>query len=292
MTDNLLETIRRQMRISEERLKKQGDAADRRKFNPLSPDNVNPPKSDKPTIQAEPKSTRDVSFGEWSAYGQMTPGLLDEIADFIEENVQNVSEKLRDSAAPELTRHLQGMQSVGALLTQWADSAGYFRPVTQECSFAEMIQKALNARNAELQRCGIRIDFENAATGKNSCGFNQAFYQAILHVLQYCIEQLRSGGSKPSLSVRVQDSGDRMEINFLYGTVSSLAPVGLVETESIPSGSLRFSNVEFRAAQTLMESIGGTLVLENVSEIQKAVRIHISISALSADRNLKERSRI
>jgi hypothetical protein len=222
----------------------------------------------------------------------MTPGFLDEIAEFIEESIRNTSEKLRTSGAPELTRHLQDMGTVRALLMQWADSAAFFRPLPADCNFTEMIQKALNARIAEMQRWGIRVEFEDGTTGAKSCSFTPALYQAMLHVIQYCIEQLRGGGGKPSLTVRVQNSDERMETSFLYGAISNPAPVNLAEGGSIPAGSLRFSNVEFRAAQTLLESIGGTLVLENVSETQKSIRISISISALSVDRNLKERSRI
>jgi hypothetical protein len=292
MSDSLLETIRRQMKVSEERLKKAGESGDGRKSVPFDREGPNSAKSTKPVIQSETKIPIDALSSEWSAYGQMTPGFLDEIAEFMEESVTNTSEKVRASATPELIRHFQDMEKVRMLLAQWADSAGYFKPFLPDCNFAEMIQRALNARIVELQRWGIQIEFEDAATGAMSCGCTPAFYQATLHVIQYCIEQLRGEGRKPRLSVRVQNAGERMETIFLCESAAGPDPWNLTEAESVSHGSSRSGNVEFRAAQTLLESVGGTLILENISETQRAIRISINNSALSVDRNLKERSRI
>jgi hypothetical protein len=292
MSENILETIRRQMQVSEERLKKAGESGDGKKSVPFDRESPNSAKSTKPAIQSETKIPTDAFSSEWSAYGQMTPGFLDEIAEFMEESVTTASEKVRASATPELIRHLQDMERVRILLAQWADSAGYFKPFLPDCNFAEMIQRALNARIAELQRWGINLKFEDATTGAINGGCTPALYQATLHVIQYCIEQLRGEAGKLWLLVRVQNAGERMETSFLCESAAGPVPWNLSEAESISHGSSRSGNVEFRAAQTLLESIGGTLVLENISETQRAIRISISISALSVDRNLKERSRI
>jgi hypothetical protein len=292
MSENILETIRRQMRVSEERLKKAGESGDGKKSVSFDRESPNSAKSAKPAIRSETKIATDAFSSEWSAYGQMTPGFLDEIAELLEESVADASEKISASATPELIRHLQDIERVRVLLAQWADSAGYFKPFLPDCSFAEMVQRALNARSAELQRWGIKIEFQDATTDAINCGCTPALYQATLHVIQYCIEQLRGEAGKPWLLVRVQNAGERMETSFLCESAAGPVPWNLAEAESIFHGSSRSSNVEFRAAQTLLESIGGTLVLENISETQRAIRISISISALSVDRNLKERSRI
>jgi hypothetical protein len=38
--------------------------------------------------------------------------------------------------------------------------------------------------------------------------------------------------------------------------------------------------------------MGGTLVLENISETQRAIRMNLSLSALAAGRNLHEQSQV
>jgi len=157
MADDILETIRQQMRISEERLRRSTESTDAGKSVPSGFDAVDPGKPAKSMVRPEQGRPADILSGEWSAYGQMTPGFLDEIADFIDESVRSASERIRTASASELSRHLQDMETARSLLAQWADSAAYIRPIVMDCDFAELIQKAFNARTAEMPRWGLRI---------------------------------------------------------------------------------------------------------------------------------------
>jgi hypothetical protein len=280
MTENFLETIRHQMRASEERLKRADETGGRNQSLPF----------ERKSSSADAR--RENSAEEWIAYGQMTPGFLTAIAAFLKESIQNTSEKVRIAPTPELARQLQGMERIRKLLARWINLAESLDASSPDRTFAEMIRDALNARSPELRRWGIRSDFEDATADLKNLSCTPAVYQAILHVLQYCIELLRGRSAESWLFVSLRNSGERLDATFLCEFPSRPVPADPAETGSGSYELLRFTNIALRAAQKILESAGGTLVLENISEIKRAIRIGISISALSAAGSFKETSRI
>ena len=292
MTENLLETVRRQLREAEERMKKSGDEAEAAKTVPISRNPSGPLKVAGQSIQSQARSLAPENEGEWNAYGQMTPGFLNEISSFIAESVRAASQTIQAHPSPELSRHLQSIDRVRSLLDRWAASAEFLPASLPDCNYADMLQKALQARKPEFLRWGIKVEYEDATTVAKSCGCTPALYQVLLHVIQCCIEQLREGPGSSRLSVRIQSAGERLETSFLCEFASIPVLANPAETGSISNDFLRSRNVELRAAQRLLDSIGGTIVLENLGETQRAVRLRISASALSAGSNPREKSRI
>jgi hypothetical protein len=290
MTENLLDSLRRQMRESEERMKKAGEKAEESTPAPLNRPHSSSLRVAGQPVQIQAKALAMESDGEWNAYGQMTPGFLNEISGFIAESVRSAMEMIQNHQAPELSRHLQNIDKVRSLLERWAISAEFLPPSLPESNYADMVHKALRARKSAFLRWGIKAEYEDATTIAKSCGCTPALYQVLLHVIQCCIEQLREGPAS-RLYVRLQDSGERLETSFLCEFSAAPVQANTAEIGAISNEFLRSRNVELRAAQKLLESIGGTLILENVSETQKAVRFSISIDALAADRNIREKSR-
>jgi hypothetical protein len=291
MPENLLESLRRQMRESESRLKKAGEKADESNsasFNRIPPNSL---KAEVQSVQFQAGPLTTESDGEWNAYGQMTPGFLNEISAFIAESVRAASEMIPPHPGPELSRHFQSMDRIRSLLDRWAASAEYLPSFPPNGNFADMLQKALHARNAEFLRWGIKAEYEDATTIAQSCSGTPVLYQIWLHVIQCCIEQLQEGPGTPRLSIRIQNAGERLETSFLCEFSAIPVSTNPAETGSISQEFLRSKNVEFRSARKLLESMGGTLVLENVSETRRIIRVSLSVSALSADRNSKEQSR-
>jgi hypothetical protein len=291
MSENLLESLRRQMRESEERIKKAGEKAEESKPAPVNRPHSSPLKVAGQSVQIQARAMTVESDGEWNAYGQMTPRFLNEISGYIAESVRTALEMIQNHQAPELSRHLQSIDKVRSLLERWAASADFLPPSLPESNFADMLHKALRARKSEFLRWGIKAEYEDATTTAKSCGCTPALYQVLLHVIQCCIEQLREGPASSRLYVRIQDTGERLETNFLCEFSSAPVQANPAEIGTISNEFLRSRNVEFRAAQKMLESIGGTLVLENISETQRAVRLSFSVAALAVDSNPKEKSR-
>lgn len=278
------------MRISEERMKKAPEAAGGTASASPGPSDPDTPKSAMTFPSAETGNLIEDPAWEWIAYGQMTPGLLKEVAGLMDEIIGNASATSPDSTAPQIHRQLQMMKRVRALLERWADSADAYRDPLPNCNVADMIQMALMARAMELQRWGIRADFEDATGGSCNCGGTPALYQSILHVLQCCIELMRGGSGNSKLTIRLQHSGDRLETNFLCDFSGKANSAHSAELKPFWGESLRLDNIEFRAAQTLLDSIGGALVLENISESRKAVRISLNVTSLPMEGDLGEKS--
>jgi hypothetical protein len=155
-----------------------------------------------------------------------------------------------------------------------------------------LVQKALSARRAEFLRWHIKAELADATAATEVCSCGPTLFQAILHVTQFCVEQLRESTGASRLFVGVQTSGERLETIFLCESSGTSESANLPKTGSFPYESLRSKNVELRAAQKLLDTMGGTLVLENISETQRAVRMYLSTSALAVERNLNEQSRI
>jgi hypothetical protein len=291
MAENLLESLRRQMRESEERMKKAGMKAEEHKPAPVNRPHSSTLKVAGQSVQIQARALAMESDGEWNAYGQMTPGFLNEISGFMAESVRASLEMIQNHQAPELSRHLQSLDKVRSLLDRWAASAEFFPPSLPESNYADMLHKALRARKSEFLRWGIKAEYEDATTIAKSCGCTPALYQVLLHVIQCCIEQLREGPASSRLYVRIQDAGERLETSFLCEFSATPVQANPAEIGDISNEFLKSRNVEFRAAQKLLESIGGTLVLENVSETQRSVRLSVSAASLAAEKDPKEKSR-
>jgi hypothetical protein len=289
MSETPLESIRRQMRETEERLKRAGSQAAADKSARSSKSVWRYATSDMPLTKAQ---TEPLEFpsSDWIAYGQMTPGFVLEIARFIADAVREASNRLRARPEPELTRLLQGIDRAKSLLEGWAQSAVFLSTFQWEGTYADLVQRALDARGSEFLRWGIKAEFENAADSVEGCRCTPMLFQAVLHVTQFCIELLRESPGSSRLFVRVQNSGERLETSFVCDFAVHPESAGPAKAGSVES--LRSKNVELRAAQKLLDAMGGTLVLENISETRRAIRISLCTSALPLDINLDELSQI
>ncbi len=277
------------MRKAEERLNKGGEPNPMTQSAPLDSNARNPEIPVKLPAQSEGEHPT-ASAIEWIAYGQMTPGFLSEISGFIACSVRGASECVRNSAKPELTKLIQEVDRVRSLLEAWTESALFLPSVMNDCIYADLVQVALNARKAELSRWKIKTEFEDTTASDEACKSPSILFRALLHVIQFCIEQLRESAGESRLFVRIQKAGGHMETAFLCDSGGALEAGGIPKQTSFPYASLRSKNVELRAAQRLLDTIGGTLVLENVSETQRAVRIHLGSPVLSTDKRHDEQS--
>jgi hypothetical protein len=97
--------------------------------------------------------------------------------------------------------------------------------------------------------------------------------------------QATHGGSH--LLIRLQNSGGRLETSFAWNTDHREKQAGAVDVGWVHHGR----NVELQAAQKCLNRLGGTLVLENIGEIQRAVRMTVSLAALTASENLRRAPR-
>jgi hypothetical protein len=180
---------------------------------------------------------------------------------------------------------------VRSLLDRWISSAEFLPSSVPDGNFADMLQRALRARKEEFSRWGIKAEFEDATTIAKSCSCTPALYQSLLHIIQCCIEQLREGTGPSRLSARIQSAGERLETSFACEFSSIPVSTASAEAGSVSHEFLRSRNVELRAAQKLLDSMGGTLVLENVSAAQRAIRVSLNISTLLVEKNPREKSR-
>lgn len=277
------------MRISEERMKKTPEVAGGKTVAFSGPPGPDPAKSAMAFAPADAGNPIDDPAWEWITYGQMTPGFLKEVARLLDEMIGKPPAALPDSTAAQMHRQIQMMKRVRAVLDRWAYSTEAYRDPLPNGNVADLIQMALMARAMELKQWGIRVEFEDAAGAARNRSATPAFYQSILHVLQYCIERMRGGAGSSKLAVRLQHSGDRLETSFLC-EISGKADSALSAETRPPWGeSLRLDTIHFRAAQALLDSVGGTLALENISESRKAVRVSLNVSSLPVEGNLGEK---
>jgi hypothetical protein len=289
MTETPLESIRRQIREAEERQKKATESNSTAVSASNEGSTQESAASAELRIQSEEEPLSSLS-NEWAAYGQMTPGYLSELSDFLSDSVRGVSGYIRTQDKPELTKFLQKIDRVRYLLYGWAKSSSFLSAVEEDGTYADLVQKALIARKAELSRWGIKAGFEDATTETDIVRGFPLLFRVLLHVMQFCVEQLRENYGESRMLVRVQKAGDRLETMFLCETSRSSKSDSFSMTESFSNESLHSKNVELRIAQKLLDAIGGTLVLENISDTQLAIRIYLSSSALSVDRNRNRKS--
>jgi len=231
----------------------------------------------------EAESAPDEPPDDWNAYGQMMPGLLKELSGFISDNIREASEQVRSRdalwvAEPLLTRFCQSMDRVRASLASWADSAELLRKPTCDRALGDLIREAISARRAELERWGIEATLREDESASNLI-CSPALYPAILHILQSCVDELRESSNQGKLAVRVQGVGERVEATFLYEIAGIQPPAAGPDASSGPPEQLRSKNVELRAAQKLLESMGGTLVLQKVTDTQRSIRMSLNLGA-------------
>ncbi len=273
------------MRISEERMKKAlGTPGGKTSASAHRPD-PEPAIPAKPLASVEAGNPADDPAWEWITYGQMTPVFLKEVAGAMDEIIGPPSVALPDSRAPHINGQIRMLTRVRALLERWARSTEAYRDPLPNSNVAGLIQMALMARDRELRRSGIRTQFEDAAGEAGGRGGTPALYQSVLHVLQYCIERMRGGSDGKKLTVRLQHSGERLETSFLceFSEETSAHSAG---TRFPWEESLRLDAIQLQGARKLLDSVGGTLVLENISQSLKAVRISLNISSLPTGENL------
>jgi hypothetical protein len=290
MSETPLESIRRQLKEAEQRVKKSSEAAPEnpgkelefRNFKGQSPENLQSPH----LMQAAPSAS-----AEWLAYAQMTPGFLNELARFMDDSIQHSSDQepghLSDAGSKMLR---QNTDRVRLLLDRWIEAAELLPDLVLECSYPDLVLLALNSRRSELSKWGIEAKFQDATNQAVKSRGNPALFQAMLHILQCCIEQLREYHGASHLFVRVQNFGERLETTFLCELSGSADSSEFPETDHFPAESLRAKNLELRAAQRLLDAVGGTIVLENISETQHAIRANLNNFAFSAGQKFRQQS--
>jgi hypothetical protein len=290
MSETPLESIRRQMKEAEERVKKSGEDArenpgkelEFRNFRGQSPENLQLPH----LMQTDPSAS-----AEWLAYALMTPGFLNELARFMDDSIQHSSDREPGHVSEAGSKRLrQNTDRVRSLLDRWIEATEPLPDLALECSYPDLVLLALNSRRSELAKWGIEAKFQDATNQAVKSRGNPAMFQAMLHILQCCIEQLREYHGASHLFVRVQNFGERLETSFLCELSGSADSSAFPETAHFPAESLRAKNVELRAAQRLLDAVGGTIVLENISETRHAIRVNLNNSAFSTGQKFQRQS--
>jgi hypothetical protein len=254
MPETPLESIRRQIRESEGRLKK------------AIQDEADSPPAPVPDPVLKPQDELADSSREWAAYGLMTPGFLNEICSLLAEEVHSALQGNSPHAESEWEPVVRAAETARSSLSRWIESAEFLSSPVTVISYAELLQKALAVRRAELLRWGIKVELKDASFGMDALGCNLDLFRVVMHILQYCIEQLQGDGGISNLLVHVQNPGGHVETAFVW-TSSGAEPAS-------PG-----RNVELLAAQKLLSRLGGKLVLENIGEKQRAVRMAFGIAA-------------
>ena len=215
-------------------------------------------------------------------YGRMAPQLLKELDYLISASARDFSDQLKEVSVPPslvltTTKLLDCLDRVRDTLTSWAESADYLHRSPAAGTLQQLLKDVVTTRRPEMQRWGIEpnVEFKGIHLGEILCP--PAVYPAVLHILQSCIEEIRECREGTALTVRVSSSsGERLEISFIYELPRLTRDLSRDGTSTVFE-HLRFKNIELRAARMLLDSIGGTLVLENVTETQRAIRLSLGL---------------
>jgi hypothetical protein len=164
------------------------------------------------------------------------------------------------------------------------ESAALIPEFPAPCPFGDVIRQAINFRKAELSRWGITAQFENTPAATEVCDWPPEIFHALLHVIQWCIECLREESRNRRLVIWAQKAGDHLEVSFVCRSAGRSASINPVETGADAEEPLRFKSLELRAARRLIDSLGATLVLDNISETHQAIRIGVNPSKFSVNR--------
>jgi PAS domain S-box-containing protein len=218
---------------------------------------------------------------DWVAFGQMTPAILKELSQFISESTQELAQRIgkSDVSANEtsLERLIQSMVRVGASLSAWADSAKFLSESPTNGSVAKLVEEVVAARRPELQRWRIRTTVQIPDHRVKEITCTRSLYLVLLHILQSVVEEIQESVGAARLVIRVQQPGERIEITFDY-EVSGFAAGA---QHDVAGFTEHLRHIELRAAQKLLDSMGGSLVLENITPTHRAIRLNISLAALS-----------
>jgi PAS domain S-box-containing protein len=238
-------------------------------------------------IRAEAEAHGDAASPDsWAAYGQMTPGFLNELSSYVGTSMRDASELVRPhdnlpAGEPVLAKLLQSLDRTRSMLRSWVESAEFLGDAGRMRRFGDLIRDALAARRPELERWDIETRIQEGETGAEAVLCPFALFPAVLHILQSCVEELRESPGNRRLTIQVMGTGERWETSFLYD-VSGPQPLVSVSQGEPSIRECRSTNLELRAAQKLLDRLGGTLVLENLSGTQRAIRMNLNVAALSA----------
>jgi PAS domain S-box-containing protein len=222
---------------------------------------------------------------EWSAYGRMTPGVLSELSGSIADLIRVVLEQVRSHIKPDLKRLVKGINDARFVLSRWMESAALLPDPLRECTFANLVEQAMQSRKMEFSRWEIDASLESNAAATEVCCWPPAIFKAILHIIQWCIEQLHAAPGKRQLLIRALRLDSHLEISFLCDCFGKPA-----QTQSHPDGPFSLRDFEFKAAKKLVNAAGGAIVLENSSKTQQMIRIVLSESMISMDQKLQSKS--
>jgi PAS domain S-box-containing protein len=183
---------------------------------------------------------------------------------------------------------VENMNEVRALLSAWAESTEFLGRPERRCRLMDLVRESVAAHTAELERWQIEPVLYDSEEGMLECSCTSTLLQALLHILQSCIEQLRKSISGGRLTIRVHGLSNRIETTFLCESLAN--PSGNTGPErAVPSFERLYAqNIHFRAAQRLLDAMGGTLVWENVSATQRLIRMNLSLAALSLNEAVHE----
>jgi PAS domain S-box-containing protein len=223
------------------------------------------------------------SIDEWGALGRMTPGILKELSAFMAKSIRRLASEIntRDPrrATPALTALLQNVDWVRSMLTGWAAAADPLTVSPCDLSFEETVRLAVSAREAEFVRRGIESMLQTADPPAPSGACPPTLLTVFLHIIQSCLEDIQDAASKSPLRIRIQNVGERVEAGFYYSPAPpSAASEG--KPDNFTPAQQRAKNVQLRAAQKLLDPLNGTLVLENMANGERAIRISLSAASL------------
>jgi PAS domain S-box-containing protein len=227
----------------------------------------------------------------WTAYGRMTPGVLSELSGFIANLIRDVLEQVRTKTKPDVKRLVNGVNGVRSVISRWMESAALIPEFPAPCPFGDVIRQVLEFRKAEFSRWGITAQFENTPAATEVCSWPPEIFHALLHVIQWCIEHLREESGARRVVIWAQKSGDNLEVSLLCHSAGITGSTNPFETGAAPEEPLRFKNLEYRAAQRLLDSFGATIVMENIGKTHQAIRISFNPSGFALVRKLSTQSR-
>jgi PAS domain S-box-containing protein len=227
-------------------------------------------------IVAEPTSA-------WTAYGLMTPGVLSELSGFMARHIRVVLEQVRTKAKPDVKRLVKGINGVRSVISRWMESATLIPEFPAPCAFADLVRQAIDLRTAEFSKWGITAQFENIPAANEVCDWPPAIFHALLHIIQWCIENLREDPGNRRLVIWFQKTDDHLEVSFICRCAESADSTNPMDTGNDSDESLSFKRLELKLARKLMDSLGATLVLENISKVHQVIRISVNPSQSSID---------
>jgi PAS domain S-box-containing protein len=211
----------------------------------------------------------------WTAYGQMTPGVLSELSGFLAEHIRVVLEQVRTKTTPDVKRLVKGVNSARFVISRWMESAALIPQIPVPTAFGDLIRQAIDLRNAEFFRLGITPQFENTPAAAEVRSWPPGILHALLHVLQWCVENLREDPGNRRLVIWAQKTDGRLEVSFICRCAEMTKSDGASEAEDDSDESQGFKSLELRLARKIMDSLGATLVLERMSKVHKVIRISL-----------------